>query len=1226
MDDSNRLCNLGSYHILDTPAETHFDQLTWLAAFVSSTPVAMIVLVDENRQWLKSAYGVDSGEIEISRAFCVSTLESPEAFIVRDTLSDARFSQDPLVTGAPGVRFFLGIPLISREGFALGLLAVMDKVPRTPDAEQIAALAMLANQVTAHLNAHRARFDAKVSLGSDETIARQKNRELVENLRLVLERITDGFFSLDQHWCFSYVNAEAERMLGKSRDQLLGRNIWEEIPEAVNTLFEANYREARRVQKKISFEEYFAPLKTWFRVNVYPAADGLSVYFQDVNEERRKEDQLRLLETCVARMNDLVIITEAEPIDETGPAILFVNDAFVARTGYSRAEVIGRSPYFLQGPNTSREEMRRIKQAIRARQPVRAELINYTRAGEELWLEMDLFPIADNNGCVTHWVSVERDISERKGIEQKLYESEQRSKLIARATADAIWDWDLVSDLLWWGDGMQTLFGYSQEELEKDSQSWTNRIHPEDSCRVVDSIMAAIEGGINNWNEEYRFRRSDGSYAYVQDRGFIIRAGDGKAIRMVGGMTDVTAARQAEMELKNMGAIKHAQQLAELASQAKSNFLATMSHEIRTPISGVIGMVDVLHQTSLKGYQIEMVDIIRDSANSLLEIIDDILDFSKIESGKMELESVAFPLERNIEKVCALLDRTALDKQVELSLFTAPELPAEVIGDELRLRQILLNLLHNAIKFSAKSVSSGRVRLNTRVISRRAADVVIEFEITDNGVGMSEETLNNLFTPFMQADASTTRHFGGTGLGLTITHHLVDLMCGEIHVESRLDLGSVFRVQIPFTLPTYKYPVPDSRTDWRTLVCILLGEPKGMGDVWRSYLEATGARVIPIMEITQIHSLVLPADSTAYDWLLLLDQINPAQDPGASYQAAERALAPIVQKPLYGLVIGRGRRRELRRDISGLVYIDGNALGRLRFLHALDVALGRVEIGKSLERGYHEEDFQPPAREDAIHHGRLLLLAEDNETNQKVIKQQLALLGFAVDVVSNGAQAFEKLMQQEYAVLITDIHMPVMDGYELIAKVRAAREPFQQIPIIALSANALTEETDKCKVLGANEYLVKPALLPELKTMLEHYVAGGEKSLGSLPANTATSVNEHFNCQVLRELVGGDDGVVIDFLTDYLQSAQEMRQQMTDAFGFKKMHELAAVAHKLKSSSRSVGAILLGQLCEDIEHAVNQRQADLPGLMNRFLTEFTQVAELVNRKISNHHLAMGSPQ
>ena len=144
--------------------------------------------------------------------------------------------------------------------------------------------------------------------------------------------------------------------------------------------------------------------------------------------------------------------------------------------------------------------------------------------------------------------------------------------------------------------------------------------------------------------------------------------------------------------------------------------------------------------------------------------------------------------------------------------------------------------------------------------------------------------------------------------------------------------------------------------------------------------------------------------------------------------------------------------------------------------------------------------------------------------------------------------------------------------------------------------------------------------------MLEHYVAGGEKSLGNLPAKTATSVNEHFNCQVLRELVGGDEGVVIDFLTDYLQSAQEMRQQMTDAFGLKKMHELAAVAHKLKSSSRSVGAILLGQLCEDIEHAVNQRQADLPGLMNRFSTEFTQVAELVNRKISNHHIAMGSPQ
>jgi two-component system sensor histidine kinase/response regulator len=944
----------------------------------------------------------------------------------------------------------------------------------------------------------------------------------------------------------------------------------------------------------------------------------VSVYFQDINEQRRNEDQLRLMEACVARMNDLIVITEAEPINEPGPKILYVNDAFVSRTGYSREEVIGRSPRFLQGANTQRDELDRIKNAMRHWQPVRAELINYTKSGQEFWLEIDIFPIADKTGWFTHWASVERDITERKKIEEKLSDSEHRFKLIAKATADTIWDWDLVNDKLWWSDGIQTLFGYHTADLEPDSHSWTSRIHSEDIERVITSITRTIESETNNWVDEYRFRRSDGNYAHVVDRGFVIRAENGKALRMVGGITDVTKAKKIEIELKQLEQIKHAQEVAELANQAKSNFLATMSHEIRTPISGVIGMVDVLHQTSLKGYQIEMVDIVRDSANSLLHIIDDILDFSKIESGRLELESVQISIEHNIEKVCTLLDRMAMEKNVELSLFIDPKLPEVVIGDELRLRQILINLTNNAIKFSSQANCLGQVRINGSVHEKSDHNIVVEFAVSDNGIGMSEQTVSRLFTPFMQADASTTRHYGGTGLGLTITRHLVELMGGEIVVESRLDMGSVFKVRIPFLLDASSGLSAIKTPYFSLLLCIVIGDSAGLSAIWVEYLRSSGATVIPVSapELIQWHEL--RHHYAHYEWLMLIDECEEIAE--SSLTLGQVNAASSANPNLHCLVIGRGHRRELRGDEHGNYFIDGNCLGRGRFFEAVNVVLGHAVAGKPLVRGYHEKDFIPPARHEALEQGRLLLLAEDNETNQKVITRQLAMLGYATDVVNNGLQAIERLASNHYALLITDIHMPVMDGYELIAKVRALGSSLNKIPIIALSANALREEVDKCKQLGANEYLVKPALLHDFRKMLDQYLPVHPRlpiqsnSAQPFTATLMMGAGTHLEINILRELIGGDNDVVLEFLSDYLRNAYVLQSEIANCFKISDWGALANNAHKLKSSSRAIGALHLGHICEVIEQNSKQQQLnELHSAYAAFQQEFDLVAMLINQ-------------
>ena len=267
-------------------------------------------------------------------------------------------------------------------------------------------------------------------------------------------------------------------------------------------------------------------------------------------ERHRADVQLKLLESCVERLNDLVVITEAGPLDEPGPRMVFVNDAFLRRTGYRREEVIGKSPRMLHGPLTQRAELDHIRVALGAGRPVRAELINYDRHGGPFWLELDITPIAGANGRLTHFVAVERDITEHKRIETAMRESEQRFRIAAKVSTDAVWDWNLLSGALWWSEGLQTLFGHALADIEPGIESWTQRVHPDDRERVLQGIHAVIDSDQHDWSDEYLFQRADGSYAEVLDRGFVIRDAGGQPVRMIGGMNDVTRRKRAEAEAR----------------------------------------------------------------------------------------------------------------------------------------------------------------------------------------------------------------------------------------------------------------------------------------------------------------------------------------------------------------------------------------------------------------------------------------------------------------------------------------------------------------------------------------------------------------------------------------------------------------------------------------------------------------------------------------------------
>ena len=670
--------------------------------------------------------------------------------------------------------------------------------------------------------------------------------------------------------------------------------------------------------------------------------------------------------------------------------------------------------------------------------------------------------------------------------------------------------------------------------------------------------------------------------------------------------TDITEQKKIQQTLHE------AKAKAEDADRAKSQFLAAMSHEIRTPMNGVIGLIELLHSTQLTDEQRQMVEIIRQSGTGLLDVINDILDYSKIEAGRMTIESTRFALGDVLETTTTAISGHTKSKTLNISCKVDPAIDWFIQGDPVRMRQIILNLMGNALKFT----EMGTIELEAIAGPATADTFEIMFEVRDTGIGIPEDKTAKLFDRFSQADYSTTRRFGGTGLGLSISKNLVELMGGEIGVRSVVGQGSTFWFKISFArLPAAERIDPFAKYraalgGLRVLVC----DRNAHRAAVTSYLRAVGLEVTEAKSISQAIDGLYQADAEGRPIDLAVLTIHLGEDSAALFEQ-EIGRRRSLEKTKVLLVLpnmSASAARHSSRDVFHKVI--SSPISRAILYDAVGAVTDRALADAGARSDASDLNFKAPRTDDAAAQGCVILVAEDNETNTFVIKTQMKRLGYVTEFAGDGRDAWQILRANgaRYGMVFTDCHMPFMDGYQFTGMIREREQDGRRrLPVVALTANALEGESDVCRAAGMDDYLSKPVSLSDLDKMVRKWlpkaaalrrpVDGAAPSLAAPAAVAPTTVITEINGHPARGIGGGTApidlaalGIMLgdsdpDFLGSILESflttMEDTPATLQALAAGDDAAEFTSAAHSAKGAAASACAGDLAALCKALEDA-----------------------------------------
>ncbi|GAB0057659.1 Sensor histidine kinase RcsC [Candidatus Magnetaquicoccaceae bacterium FCR-1] len=1015
-----------------------------------------------------------------------------------------------------------------------------------------------------------------------------KVQEKLSQYHAICDQMDEVFFRMDPTGLIQVISPSVHKLLKQRPGDLQGK------PFADLCVTPDHFQELMQILKTSDRIEDFDLILTCRRGKQAPVSLSAQVERDDSGEriaiqgifrdamERTRLDAMLMERT--RRFHETIHRLERQQhaldqhllmsITDPEGTILHVNSKWTQVSRYELEEILGKNHKMFDSGYHPKSFFKEMWRTIQGGRTWRGEIRNRAKNGEFFWLDCAIVPFLTPAGRPFQYISVASDITERSRNTARLEENLLFLRHVIDSMGEGAYVLDNRGQLLMLNQEGERLLGWKESEiLHRNLHEIIHHTRPDKTPFSIRDCPAhqSLLGRTYRVDEDHFIRR-DGTFLPVSHvTSPLLREGE-----IVGSMAIF---RNATVPLEEIQQIKRSRDAAVESARLKSVFLANMSHEIRTPMNAIVGMNDLLMDTPLNDEQQEFAEIVRDSSRSLLALINDILDFSKIEAGKIDIERIDFSLLTVVEGAAELLAPQAHDKGISLMTHVSTEIPRGLHGDPGRLRQMLLNLLGNAIKFT----EDGEVTLRVRMEELSGNQVTVHFAVADTGIGLKQgdEETNRLFEPFTQAERGTARKFGGTGLGLAISKRLAELMGGEIGARSRPEGGTIFWFRLPFQLA--RQPVSDDFD----------GQPVDL---------LPGMRILTVMERTTDQEIL----GACFDSCEMFHHgtINGEQGLVAFREAMSR------KEPFRIVVISASlsdmdcqiladllRREADTQPLTLIVLMDwDDKEERARFLKSgfdgvLVKPMRRAEwIRLLVEQIQPDSAPKPPeaitvtpSREtrtpepdayDALESGNLLLLVEDNLVNQRVALLQLKKLGYAAHAVSNGQEAVEAVSHLPYALVLMDCQMPVMDGFEATHAIRKLEQSTaRHIPIIAMTAHAMKGDRERCLNAGMDDYLSKPVSPETLKQKLQYWIP---KSIGAPPPVEISQ---------LRQLFGDDDEMIRELLHHFRPSARELLDKLAEMIQKEDGEQVREASMELKEACSNMGVSAMAHLVRVMEQA-----------------------------------------